>query len=439
MYQKQRVGILSYRHAEASVSALAKACCQTHRVFRCLAHFDCWTITCLVNIVKLSGLNAQTLARPFLSSVVRPPLRGRLLVAACGALLLAACHHHETVAPEPKPVVALAVHPDGRTASASLPAQVQARYSTALSFRVGGKVTERRVRIGDTVKAGQTVALLDPTDLRNNLATARAQLDAAEHRLVYARQQLDRDRAQAQANLIAPAQMEQTQDAYASALAQRDSALAQMALATDHLRYTTLTADHDGVITSEDADTGQNVQAAQAIYHLDWTGDVDIVCDAPERTLSSLTVGSTARVGLPALPGKTFEARVREVSPAADPQSRTWRVKLTLAAPSPAVRLGMTANVTFDDVGDTPAARPFALPVTALFHKGEDPAVWVVRAGSDTLELRPVSIARYDERTVSVTGGLHDGDRVVMQGVHAVSADQHVQVVAPLHSEDFAS
>ena len=63
--------------------------------------------------------------------------------------------------------------------------------------------------------------------------------------------------------------------------------------------------------------------------------------------------------------------------------------------------------------------------------------MWVVRAGSDTLELRPVSIARYDERTVSVTGGLHNGDRVVMQGVHAVSADQHVQVVAPLHSEDF--
>jgi RND family efflux transporter MFP subunit len=401
--------------------------------------FYCWTITCLVNIVKLSGLKAPTFARPFLSSIARPPFRGRLLIAACGAILLSACHQRETIAPERKPVVALTIHPDGRTASASLPAQVEARYSTPLSFRVGGKVTERKVHLGDPVKAGQIVALLDPTDLRNNLVNARAQLDAAEHRLVYAKQQLDRDHAQAQANLIAPAQMEQTQDAYATALAQRDSALAQMALATDHLRYATLTADHDGVITSEDADTGQNVQAAQAVYHLDWTGDVDIVCDAPERTLGALTVGSKARVSLSALPGKTFEANVREVSPAADPQSRTWRVKLTLAAPSPEVRLGMTANVTFDATGDVASSRPFALPVTALFHKGENPAVWVVRGGSDTLELRPVSIARYDERTVSVTGGLHDGDRVVMQGVHAVSANQHVQVVAPLHPEDFSS
>ena len=399
--------------------------------------FFTWIITCLLNIVKHSGLVAQKRARSLFPSFNRAPQRAHVLIAACGLVLLSACHQREPVAPAPKPVVALAVHPDGRVAGVSPPAQVQARYSTPLSFRVGGKVIERRVRIGDTVKAGQTVALLDPTDLQINLTTARAQLDAAEHQLIYAKQQLDRDRAQSQANLIAPAQLEQTQNAYASALAQRDSALAQMALATDHLSYATLKADHDGVITSEDADTGQNVQAAQAVYHVDWTGDVDIVCDAPERTLSSLTVGGKARVDLPALPGKTFEARVREVSAAADQQSRTWRVKLTLTAPSPEVRLGMTANVAFDSVGDAPAKQVFTLPVTALFHQGEDPAVWVVRAGTDTLELRPVTVQRYDERTVSIGSGLHDGDRIILQGVHAVSSGQHVQVVPPLHPEDF--
>ncbi|WP_368622896.1 efflux RND transporter periplasmic adaptor subunit [Paraburkholderia sp. BR13444] len=361
--------------------------------------------------------------------------KATVALAACSAIVLGACHQRDAVVAEVKPVVALAVHPDERVDTTSLPAQVEARYSTPLSFRVGGKVIERRVHIGDTVKAGQTVALLDPTDLQNNLVNARAQLDAAEHRLVFAKQQLDRDEAQARANLIAPSQLEQTQDAYASALAQRTSALAQMALATDHLRYATLTADHDGVITSEDADTGQNVQATQAVYHLDWTGDIDIVCDAPERTVSSLAVGSKARVTLPALPGKTFEAQVREVSAAADPESRTWRVKLTLTAPGPDVRLGMTANVAFSSADDMVAGQTFTLPVTALFHKGDNPAVWVVRKGSDTLELRPVTIQRYDERTVSLSAGLHDGDRVIMQGVHAVSSGEQVQVVPPLHRE----
>ncbi|CAN0625283.1 membrane fusion protein, multidrug efflux system [Burkholderia multivorans] len=362
-----------------------------------------------------------------------------VVAAACCAILLAACHSHEAVVPAPKPVVALTVRADGDPFGNSLPGQVQARYSTPLSFRVGGKIVERRVRIGDAVKAGQTIAMLDPTDLRNNLANARAQLDAAEHRVVYAKQQLDRDRAQAQANLIAPAQLEQTQDAYASAVAQRDSALAQMALASDHLHYATLVADHDGVITSEDADTGQNVEAAQSIYHLDWSGDLDIVCDASERDLRALAVGRSARVSLTALPGKTFDAHVREVSAAADPQSRTWRVKLTLIAPSADVRAGMTASIAFDAVDAAPGEHAFKLPVTALFHRGEDPAVWVVHQGSDTLELRPVSVGHYDERTISVTSGLHDSERVVVQGVHAVSAGEHVQVVAPLHPEDFSS
>jgi RND family efflux transporter MFP subunit len=388
--------------------------------------------------VNHPGRNARTPARPIPSIVGRwKPVP--FFVAACCATLLAGCHHTEAIAPEPKPLVALVLHPDGSPTANSLPGQVQARYSTPLSFRVPGKLVERRVRLGDTVKAGQILAMLDQADLRNDLATARAQLEAAEHRLAFAKQQLDRDRAQAQANLIAAAQLEQTQDAYASAVAQRDSAHAQAALVGDRLRYATLVADHDGVITLEDADTGQNVQAGQAVYHLDWTGDVDIVCDAPEAALGSLTVGSTASVSLPAVPGQTFEARVREVSPAADPQSRTWRVKLTLAAPSPKVRMGMTASITFDAAGDPPAGHPFKLPVTALFHNGEAPAVWVVRKGSDTLELRSVTVDRYDERTISVASGLHDGDRVVVQGVHAVSAGQHVQVVPPLHPEDFAS
>ncbi|MET3622060.1 RND family efflux transporter MFP subunit [Burkholderia ambifaria] len=336
-------------------------------------------------------------------------------------------------------MVALPAHADSGTSQRVLPAQVQARYSTALSFRVGGKIVERRVRIGDIVKAGQTLAALDPADLHNTLLNARAQLDAAEHRVVYAKQQLDRDRAQAQAALIAPAQLETTQDAYTSAVAQRDAALAQMALAGNHLRYATLVADHDGVVTSEDADTGQNVEAGQAVFHLDWSGELDIVCDASERDLRDLAIGRGARVSLTALPGKVFDARVREVAAAADPQSRTWRVKLTLIAPSPDVRSGMTANVAFDGSTGAAADHTITLPATALFHRGEAPAVWVVRKGSDTLELRTVSIGRYDERTVSITSGLASDERVVMQGVHTVTAGERVRVVPPLHPEDFPS
>lgn len=401
-------------------------------------------------------------------------------LAAAVLVLLAACSRKAPPEPPPRPVVAVAAKAAEQTPIASLPAQIEARYSTPLSFRVAGKIIERSVRLGDAVKAGQIVARLDPADLSKNAASARAQLDAAQHQLDYATQTVTRDRAQARENLIAPAQLEQSENAYASALAQRNQASQQAALAADQLSYGNLKAERDGVITAEQADTGQNVSAGQPVYQLAWTGDVDVVADVPEAALGALRIGQTATVSLPAAPGKTWQARVREVAPAADPLSRTYRAKLSLLSPGPDVKLGMTANVAFaqplnllpmhavSPAASAPAASasapsaassgsassapatsappaaavsdgpPITLPSTALFHDGNQPAVWIVKA-DDTLVLRRVRIARYGERTVTVAGGVQPGERVVWQGVHTVTAGEKVRVVAPLHPEDFAS
>ncbi|WP_096716570.1 efflux RND transporter periplasmic adaptor subunit [Paraburkholderia acidicola] len=364
--------------------------------------------------------------------------RAACVLALSSVVLLAACQKKEATAPALRPVVATAVQADGRPSTMTLPAEVQARYSTPLSFRIAGKIVERRVRLGDTVKSGEIVARLDPADAQKNAASAQAQLDAAQHRLVYAKQQLDRDRAQARDNLIAQAQLEQTEDSYASASAQRDQAAQQAALSKDQLQYATLAADHAGVITAEQADTGQNVSAGQAVYNLAWSGDIDIVVDAPENALAALAVGQTAKVTLAALPGRSFVARVRELSPAADPQSRTWRARLTLENPGSDVRLGMTADVALSGSATQPAVASFTVPATALFHDGNTPAVWVVRS-DDVLELRRVQVARYQERTVAISDGLKNGERVVLQGVHTVTAGEKVRVMAPLHPEDFAS
>ena len=85
----------------------------------------------------------------------------------------------------------------------------------------------------------------------------------------------------------------------------------------------------------------------------------------------------------PALAGRRFDARVREISPAADPQSRTYRVKLTLTDPGPRCALGMTgeAAVARRSVAGAAGGRgTFKVPATALFHQGENAAVWVIRA-----------------------------------------------------------
>ncbi|RQS64135.1 efflux RND transporter periplasmic adaptor subunit [Burkholderia sp. Bp8963] len=366
----------------------------------------------------------------------RAPRVRALAVAA--VLALSACHREQASAPAPRAVIATTVRADAAAARVSLPAVVQARYSTPLSFRIAGKIVERRARLGDAVRAGDVIARLDPSDAQASVGSAWAQYDAARHRAEYAKTQLDRDTLQAHASLITAAQLEQSQDTRVASAAQRDAAAQQLMLARNQLRYTTLVADHAGVITSEDADTGQNVSPGQSVYRLAWSGDLDVVCDVPESRLASLPVGRAVEVALASQPGRRYTGRVREIAPAADPQSRTYRVKMTLDKPDDVVRIGMTAKVGFDAGAPNDAAGTVTLPATALFHAGSETAVWIVR-GDDTLELRRVTVSRFDALSIAVSAGLRDGDRVVLQGVHTVGPGEKVRIVAPLHPEDFAS
>jgi RND family efflux transporter MFP subunit len=398
------------------------------------------------------------------NAYTRPAAAKALWLLAATAL--AGCHGKPAIEAPPATVVALAVHAypsaDGGQ-SLRYPVEAAARYANPMSFRVAGKIVERTVRLGDVVRRGTVIARLDSADAEKQAAAARAALDAAEHRLTFAQQTLDRDNAQFAQHLIAESALEQTQDAYSAARSARDQAADQWVVARNALQYHALTADHDGLITSETADTGQYVTAGQAVYGLAWTGDVDVNLDAAAGDLGRITIGQPADITFTALPGRRFAARVREVAPAADPQSRTYRVKLTLAGGqgADAVRLGMTGDAVFSPADASSAAGPsaaasrpaspqavnpslatanaaplFKIPATAIFHQGNAPAVWVIRAGDSTLELRPVTVRTYTERGVVVTSGLAEGDSLVLAGVHTVFAGEHVRAVKPLFADD---
>ena len=381
-----------------------------------------------------TSLNSQSFRR------ASGPLT-RLTVVTAVALALAACHKAKEAPAPLAAVVALPVHSvAGTGGKMTYPVEVTARYSNPMAFRVPGKLIERTVRIGDIVKKGEVVARLDPLDAQKQAASAQASLRAAEHRLLFAKQQLDRDTAQSAQNLIAANQLEQTQDAFTAAQSRREEAAAQWVLASNNLKYTTLAADHDGLITSENADTGQVVSAGQAIYGLAWSGDVDITLDAAASDLSRISIGQAANVTFPALAGRSYEARVREITPTADPQSRTYRIKLTLTQPDETVRLGMTGDAILSplpaEAGAASSAKTFAVPATALFHKDNIPAVWVVGPTNSTLELRPVTVRSYTDHSIMVTGGLKDGETVVLSGVHTVYVGERVSPVRPLFDSE---
>lgn len=353
---------------------------------------------------------------------------------AVSLVLLAGCSRQPAEADPATPVIALPAKAADGVMAGRFSGDVHARYEAPLSFRVGGQLTARYVDPGELVKRGQPLAQLDPSDSNKQLAASKAAMESAEHRLLFATQQRDRDDAQFKQNLISQLQWQQTADNYASALAARDQARQQYELAQNQSRYTTLVADHDGVIIGRQAEVGQVLSAGQAVFGFAQSGEREVYVDVPESRVVGIAIGQTATVTLAALPGRAFIARVREVAPAADAQSRTYLVKLTIDHPAAALQLGMTADVALQ--GSEPSGAKVIIPATALFHQSEHPAVWVVRPGDSKLELRPVTVTRYGERDVLIADGLKAGERIVMQGVHAVAAGEKVMPIAPPHVED---
>ena len=213
-----------------------------------------------------------------------------LLMAAC----LAGCHGASpTVVTLPKAEV-VSAEPASVAGSIEYPVRIEARDANDLALRVGGKLIERRVHLGDVVRAGQVLARLDPADAQLQLADASAGLSAAEHRLQFADQQLRRDQAQAALNLIAKAQLEQSQDSFAATRAARDQAASQWRQRQRALDYQTLRADHDGVITAELDDTGAVLSSGQPVYRLAWSGAIDAVMDVAGRDIDQLRIGQLA-------------------------------------------------------------------------------------------------------------------------------------------------
>lgn len=349
---------------------------------------------------------------------------------AISLILLAGCSHKAPEAEAAVPVIALPVKASDGAVTGRFPGEVHARYEMPLSFRMAGRLTARYVDPGELVKQGQPLAELDPADPAQQMAYAKAALTAAEHRLLFATQQRDRDEAQFKQNLISQLQLQQTEDNYAAALAGRDQARQQFKLA----QSTTLVADHDGIITSRQAEVGQVLAAGQAVFGFAQAGEREVYVDVAESRVGGISIGQAATVNLPALPGHAYTARVREIAPAADAESRTYLVKLAIDHPDNVLQLGMTADVALQ--GSKPADGAITIPATALFHQGEHPAVWVVNPGDSKLDLRPVTVARYGERDVLIAQGLKAGERVVMQGVHAVAAGEKVTPIAPPHPED---
>lgn len=340
-------------------------------------------------------------------------------------VLLAACGSEPAPKDLPRRVAMLVVAVGNADEVVNYSGEVRPRIESALSFRVGGKIAARLVQVGDTVKAGQVLARLDPADVELNAAAARAQLAAAESERTLAKAEVERYRELRGKNFISQSALDAREATAKSAQGRWEAAQAQSGLARNQSGYAALTADAAGVVATVQAEVGQVVAAGQPVLSVARPGEKEVAIAVPENRVAELRQASTVSVTLWADAKHNYRGRIREISPAADPVTRTYAVRVAIVDADEQVRLGMTANVLLQRQGSAPSA---LLPATAIFQSAGKPAVWLIKA-DNSVELRPVAVGAFREDGVRVDSGLQAGDKVVAAGVHKLIAGEVVRPV----------
>ncbi|WP_137890539.1 efflux RND transporter periplasmic adaptor subunit [Ramlibacter sp. 2FC] len=358
---------------------------------------------------------------------ISPALSRAAVATACA--LLAACSDPPAPVAVTRPVFVTTVTPSASLQTRTFTSIVRARVETDLGFRTGGKIVERLVDVGDTVNAGQALARLDPADYQLAARAAADQVQAASVDAQQAASDEARFRRLLADGSVGAADHERQKARADAAAARLDQARRQLELARNREGYATLTAPYAGVVTGLRFERGQVVAEGQPVLSLARDGEREIVADLPEEWVGrARTLSATATPWHDAK--SPLSLALREVSPLANAQGRTFRVRYAAAPQSraqiAALPLGSTVQLHLSAAAAGPVAS--VLPVTALVKASQSAGVWILDAKGSGLVWTPVQVVAIDDASVHVIG-LAAGSRVVTVGAQKLDAGMAVRAV----------
>lgn len=371
-------------------------------------------------------LDRVAIAERILKENIVPALKAfRLPLAITVLALLGACSKPADKTEDIRPVRTMVLSANSVDVSAEYSGDVRPRIESKLGFQVGGKITARKVDVGATVKRGQVLMQLDPQDLRLGQEQASANLRAAETSRNLAKAELKRYQELRVKNFVSQAVIDAKMSAFMGAQASVDAAQAGYRGQSNQAAYATLVADGDGVVTAVDAEVGQVVAPGVPVVKVARAGEKEIVIGVPEDKVEELRKVQDVSVRLWATPGVVIPGKVREVSPVADPATRTYQFKVAIPTAQPDVKLGQTAQVLFSSTTATPR---IAVPLSALNQERNITSVWVVE--NNIVKLVPVTIGGVAGNDVLLTAGVKPGQTVVTAGANLLKNGQKVRLLA---------
>lgn len=348
-----------------------------------------------------------------------------VLVAAAMLALLVGCKEENPVTEAPTPVRVQRISVEMAAQASDYTGVVHARYETDLGFRVGGKIVERRVNVGDHVERDQLLLRLDPTDYRLAVESNEAELAAAKSSRAQATADEQRYEKLLADRWVSPAAYELKKAAADEAGGRVERAERALNVARNQVAYTELHANETGVITALPVEVGQVVGIGQLVARLAQLTEREVVVAIPESRLDDART-SEATVDLWADGSRRYKATLREFSPEADPVTRTYQARFTIAGADDSLALGMTATVHLVRKEGRVAVR---LPLGAIYTDGGSPSVWVVTADNAHLRRTPVEVLEFHQDNVLIASGLNDGERVVTLGAQLLDEGKSVHIV----------
>ena len=319
------------------------------------------------------------------------------------------------------PLVRVATVQTATGAERSFTGIVAARVQSDLGFRVPGKVLERLVDTGQTVKRGQPLMRIDPADLRLATRAHEERVAAARARALQTSADEVRHRDLVSAGAVSASAYDKVKAAAESARAELNAAQAQADVARNETGYAVLLADADGVVVETLAEPGQVIAAGQVVVRVAHAGRREAVIELPETLRPA--IGSTGRA---TLYGSGFggSARLRQLSDAANRQTRTFEARYVLEGPLADAPLGSTISI---EISDGRSAPTLQVPIGAIFDSGQGPGVWLVERETPRVTWRAVHIAGLSDEAASIVGKLEAGDHVVALGAHLLHEGERVR------------
>ncbi len=347
----------------------------------------------------------------------------RYCTLALGVSALIACSKTEAPKEPLRAVKVITVAGSNLNVEGVYSAEIRARVESRLGFQVGGKLLQRSVEPGQRVAAGKLLAQIDARDYQLAAQSAQAQLSAAQSQRDLAAAEYKRFEALKAQNFISGAELERRETALKAADASLNQAKAQAQAQSNQASYASLSASHAGVVTAVDGEVGQVVSAGQPIVRLAHDGPRDAVFAVSEQMVMGLKLGQAMQATLLST-GQILNGKVRELAASADPVTRTFAVKLSLAD-STNLPLGVTVNVhAGPTVGNAPLV--IKLPTSALRQEGQSTVVWVLDEATMTVNTQAVQLGMVDGNEVVIQSGLKPGQKVVSAGVHVLAPGQKV-------------